>query len=91
MFNKLRIKKGDQVAVITGKNKGKTGTVSQVFPKMNRVVVEGVNVCKRHLRPNRNGEKGQIVEFSMPIHASNVQRVSEDGKKHRHDKRPSES
>ena len=83
-----RIKTGDLVQVMTGKNKGKTGKILQVFPKLNRVVVEGVNVSKRHLRTRREGEKGQIVEFSMPIHASNIQPVLENGKAVRHDDKP---
>ncbi|MBI4139242.1 50S ribosomal protein L24 [Candidatus Uhrbacteria bacterium] len=74
------IKTGDMVKILTGKDKGKTAKVVQVFPKLNRVVVEGVNVMKRHLRTRRQGEKGQVVEFSMPIHASNVARISEDVK-----------
>jgi len=85
---KLLIKKGDMVAVISGKDKGKTGKVLQVFPKLTRVVVEGVNVCKRHLRARRKGEKGQTVEFSMPIHAAKVMLMDVSGKKIRHDDRP---
>jgi len=85
---KLLIKKGDTVAVISGKDKGKTGKVMQAFPKLNRVVVEGVNVCKRHLRARRSGEKGQTVEFSMPLHASKVMLLDASGKKMRHDDRP---
>ncbi|MCC7357646.1 50S ribosomal protein L24 [Candidatus Uhrbacteria bacterium] len=72
---KLHIKSGDMVKVLTGKNKGKTGKVLQVFPKLNRVVVEGVNQSKRHLKTKQQGQKGQVVEFSMPIHASNVKSV----------------
>lgn len=82
---KLRIKAGDQVKVISGKDKGKTGKVIQAFPKLNRVVVEGVNVSKRHLRTRAAGQKGQVVEFSMPIHASNVQPIAESGSTVRHD------
>lgn len=82
---KLRIKTGDQVKVITGKDKGKTGKVIQTFPHLNRVVVEGVNISKRHLRTRRQGEKGQVVEFSMPIHASNVMPLLDNGKIARHD------
>lgn len=85
---KLLIKKGDMVAVIAGKDKGKSGKVMQTFPQLNRVVVEGVNASKRHLRARRSGEKGQIVEFSMPIHASNVMLMDAAGKKIRHDDRP---
>lgn len=85
---KLLIKKGDTVAVVAGKDKGKTGKVLQTFPELNRVVVEGVNTSKRHLRSRRNGEKGQVVEFSMPIHASNIMLMDASGKKIRHDDRP---
>jgi large subunit ribosomal protein L24 len=85
---KLRIKTGDQVKVIAGKDKGKTGKVTQTFPRVNRVVVEGVAVAKKHLRTSRSGEKGQIVEFFMPIHASNVMPVGDDGKTRRHRKNP---
>ncbi|MFA5130193.1 MAG: 50S ribosomal protein L24 [Patescibacteria group bacterium] len=81
---KLRVKAGDTVKVLAGKDKGKTGKVMQTFPKMNRVVVEGVNVAKRHLRTRRQGEKGQVVEVSMPIHASNVAVMGDDGVARRH-------
>lgn len=84
---KLRVKSGDTVKVLTGKDSGKTGKVIQTFPNLGRVVVEGLNVCKRHLRTKRRGEKGQTVEFSMPISASNVQIVGEDGKARRHKQR----
>ena len=87
---KFRIKKGDIVTVIAGKDKGKVGKVMQAFPVMNRVVIEGVNQCKRHLKPQRRGEKGQIVEFFMPINASNVMLQDASGKTIRHDKRVQE-
>jgi large subunit ribosomal protein L24 len=87
-MTKLRIKTGDIVKVNTGKDKGKTGKVIQTFPALNRVVVEGVNVSKRHLRSRKTGEKGQTVEFSMPIHASNVQPVTDGGAVIRHDDKP---
>ncbi len=87
----LRIKKDDEVIVIAGKNKGKQGKILQTFPALNRVVVEGVCITKRHLKSKRSGEKGQIVEFPMPIHASNVQRVGSDGKPMRHRKAASTS
>ena len=85
----LRVKTGDTVRVIAGKDKGKTGKVTQTFPAKNRVVVEGVNINKRHLKTRKQGEKGQILEFSMPIHASNVAIVGDDGKARRHAKRVS--
>lgn len=87
---KLLIKKGDTVAVIAGKDKGKTGKVLQSFPKLNRVVVEGINMCKKHLRARSTSEKGQMVEFAMPINVSNVMLMDASGKKIRHDDRPKE-
>lgn len=87
-MKKLRIKSGDQVKVVAGKDKGKAGKVTQVFPRLGRVVVEGVNVSKRHLKTRAEGQKGQVVEFSMPIDASNVQPLGADGKPVRHDDKP---
>ncbi len=86
-MTKLLIKTGDIVKVLAGKDKGKTAKVIQTFPKLNRVVVEGINVAKRHLKTRRKGEKGQVVEFSMPIHASNVLPVADTGKTVRHVKK----
>jgi large subunit ribosomal protein L24 len=71
MSAKFKIKKGDKVVVITGRDKGKTGSVLRVFPAENRVLVQGVNMVKRHTRP-RPGQTGGIVEKENPIHASNV-------------------
>jgi large subunit ribosomal protein L24 len=82
----FNLKAGDEVIVIAGKDKGKKGKVLQAFPRLNRVVVEGVRVTKRHLRTRKQGEKGQIVEVSMPIHASNVQPLGGNGKAVRHTK-----
>jgi large subunit ribosomal protein L24 len=78
---KLHIKSGDEVKILAGKDKGKTGKVLQVFPRLGRVAVEGVNQMKRHLKPRAAGQAGQAVSFSMPIHASNVALVSEGGDK----------
>jgi large subunit ribosomal protein L24 len=71
MSVKLKIKKGDNVVVLTGRDKGKTGTVMKVMPKDSRVVVQGVNVVKRHTRPAA-GQNGGIVEKESTIHVSNV-------------------
>ncbi|MEY4722702.1 MAG: ribosomal protein [Candidatus Parcubacteria bacterium] len=68
----MRIKKGDNVKVMAGKDKGKTGKVMQVFPERDRVVVEGVNAMTKHLRTRGADAKGQKVEFSGPVRASNV-------------------
>ena len=81
---KLLIKTGDQVKILAGKDKGKTGKVIQVFPKLNKVVVEGANTAKRHLKSRQGGAKGQVIEFSMPIHASNVQPLDQAGEPVRH-------
>ncbi len=66
------VKTGDTVMVLAGKDRGKTGKVLQVFPRLGRVSVQGINVMKRHMRSRRGGDKGQIVQFPMPIHLSNV-------------------
>lgn len=71
-MTKLHVKKGDKVVVIAGKDKKKTGRVLMVLPKENRVVIEGVNVVKRHTKPNPQSPEGGIVEKEAPIHVSNV-------------------
>ena len=68
----MKIKKNDKVIVITGKDKGVVGEVLAVFPKDNKVIVEGVNVAKKHEKPNAYNEDGGIVSKEMPIHVSNV-------------------
>lgn len=68
----MRIKKGDTVVVITGKDKGKTGKVLQVIPKKNRVIVEGVNMITKHQRPDQQLQQGGIVNREAAIDASNV-------------------
>ena len=75
MHMKMKLKKGDTVAVIAGKDKGKTGKISLVLPGEGKVVVDGVNIVKRHRRRTAQGRAGQIVEKPLPIHASNVQIV----------------
>lgn len=67
-----KIKRGDRVVVIAGKDRGKRGTVRQVITKTDRVVVEGVNIIKRHQRARAQGEQSQIIEREAPIHVSNV-------------------
>lgn len=68
----MKLKKGDNIIVITGKDKGKKGKITRVMPSENKVVVEGVNILKKHQRPRKSGEKGQIMKIAMPLHASNV-------------------
>jgi large subunit ribosomal protein L24 len=69
---KLKIKKDDTVRVIAGNDKGKEGRVLQVLPEKMRILVEGINVRKRHMRPTPNAQQGSIVEREFPIHYSNV-------------------
>ncbi|HZS81911.1 MAG TPA: 50S ribosomal protein L24 [Stellaceae bacterium] len=73
-MTKLKIKKGDKVVVITGRDKGKTGEVLRVLPKEARLIVQGVNVVKRHTRPAM-GNPGGIVEKEATIHISNVAHI----------------
>ncbi len=75
MSSKLNIKKGDTVLIISGKDRGKKGKVITSLPPENRVVVEGRNIIKKHVRPKKQGEKGQIVEVPAPLHVSNVKLI----------------
>ncbi len=68
----MKIKKGDNVIVIAGKDKGKTGKVLRAFPKLNKVIVENVNVVKKHVKARGEGKKGQTVDKTMPLDVSNV-------------------
>ena len=103
MAGKLKIKKGDKVVVISGRDKGKSGEVLRVLPTDERVIVQGVNIIKRHTRPSA-GNAGGIVEKEAAIHISNVAHVDpksnqptrigykllEDGRKVRYAKRSGE-
>ncbi len=71
----MHVKKDDKVIVLTGKDKGKTGTVTSAMPKENKVVVSGINLLKVHQKARKSGEKGQIIDKAMPIHVSNVKKV----------------
>ncbi len=68
----MHIKKGDDVLVTAGNDRGKQGRVLKVFPKQRRVIVEGINFIKRHTRPSQSNPQGGIVEKEAPIHISNV-------------------
>jgi len=72
--NKLRIKKGDTVKILSGNDKDKTGEVIEVMPKDSKIVVKGVNVRKKHMKPRRQGEEGGIIskEFAIPSSKANV-------------------
>jgi large subunit ribosomal protein L24 len=68
----MKLKKGDNIIVLAGKDKGKKGKIVRSLPKMNKVIVEGINMTKKHQRPLKSNEKGSIINTAMPIHASNV-------------------
>ena len=77
----MKIKKGDTVLLISGKDKNKKGKVIQVFPKENRIIIEGLNIVKKHVRAKKSGEKGQKVEVPRPLNSSNVKLVCPKCKK----------
>ncbi len=85
----MKIKVGDKVRVITGSNKGKEGKVSKVLRSESRVIVEGVNIVKKHVKPNRTNETGGILETEAPIHISNVIVFSEEKKENKKSKKES--
>jgi large subunit ribosomal protein L24 len=74
-MTKMKIRKGDHVKVIRGNHRGQEGTVLRVEREKNRVVIEGVNRRKRHMKPSQSNPEGGIVEFEAPVHASNVMLV----------------
>lgn len=76
---KVHVRRGDRVRVMRGNYAGMEGTILRVVPKENRVVVEGVNVRKRHQRPSQQNPEGGIVSFEAPIHASNVMLIDPEG------------
>src|SRR5437870_8494130 len=88
---KMNIKKGDTVLIITGKDRGKQGMVSRAMPQANKVIVEGLNIVKKHTRPRGQTRQGGVIDKAMPIHVSNTMLIcSECGKPTRvgYDHRP---
>jgi len=77
----IKVKVGDNVRVITGSNKGKEGKVLKVLRKENRVIIDGVNIVKKHVKPNRENESGGILETEAPIHISNIKVATREAKK----------
>ena len=71
MTNKIKLKKGDEVIVLTGKDKGKTGNITLMNSKFNKAIVSGINKVKKHQKPDKN-QSGGIIEKEMPIHISNL-------------------
>lgn len=68
----MKLKKGDNVIIVSGKDKGKKGKILKVFKDENKILVEGVNMRKRHTKPTKQGQKGQIIDKNTPIDASNA-------------------
>ncbi|MBP2242883.1 large subunit ribosomal protein L24 [Cytobacillus eiseniae] len=71
----MHVKKGDKVMIISGKDKGKTGVILAAFPKQDRVLVEGVNIVKKHSKPSQVNPQGGIINHEAPVHVSNVMPV----------------
>jgi large subunit ribosomal protein L24 len=87
----MNIKKGDTVLIIAGKDRGKQGVVSRALPQVNKVIVEGLNIAKKHIRPQGQTRQGGIIEKAMPLQVSNTMLIcTECGKPTRvaHDRRP---
>ena len=83
----MKIKVNDNVVVLAGKDKGKTGRVMKTLRKKDRVVVEGINMIKKHQKPNNANENGGIFEMEAPIHVSNVKKVETDAKAKKEEKK----
>ena len=88
---KMNIKKGDTVLIITGKDRGKQGTVSRAMPQINKVIIEGLNMVKKHIKPQGQTRQGGVIDKAMPIQVSNTMLIcTECGEPTRvaHDRRP---
>jgi len=77
----MKIKKGQNVTIISGKDKGKSGKVIRAFPKIEKVLVEGLNLIKKHVKSRKEGKKGEVISKPMPIHVSNVSAKVKTSKK----------
>ena len=77
----MKIKTGDKVKIMVGKDKGRTGKVTKAFPKSGKIIIEGLNLSKKHLRPKKEGEKGQIAEIPKPLGVSRVRLICPSGSK----------
>ena len=71
----MKLRKGDTVVVISGKDKGSEGEIAQVLPAVNKVIIAGVNTAKKHSKPTKTNQQGGIIDRDMPVHASNVMLV----------------
>ena len=77
----MKVRQGDQVTVIAGKERGKRGRVKRVIPRQDRIVVDGINFIKKHRRPRGDQDRGGIIEFEAPFHVSNVMLICPHCKK----------
>jgi len=77
----MKLKKGDTILVISGKDKGRKGKIIEALPKQNKVLVEGINLRKKHVKPKKQGEKGQVVSLPAPLDASDVKIICPKCKK----------
>ncbi len=77
----MRVKKNDTVLIISGKYRGRKGKILKAFPKKDKVLIEGVNLRKKHQKPKKTGDKGEIIEIPAPIHISNVKIICPKCKK----------
>ena len=71
----MKLKKGDTVLIISGRDRGRKGKILKALPKEQKILVESINLKKKHVRPKREGEKGQVVQIPAPIHVSNVKLI----------------
>lgn len=71
----MHVKKGDSVIILAGKDKGKKGKVAKVLPRENKVIVDGINMLKKHQKPRKTGEQGTTLSVAMPLHVSNVRKA----------------
>mgnify|MGYP001566406877 CR=1 FL=1 len=71
----MKLKKGDNILIISGKDKGRTAKILKSFPKEGRILVEGINLKSKHVKPKKQGEKGQVVKVPYPMNSSNVKFV----------------
>ncbi len=77
----MKVKKNDTVLIISGKYRGRKGKILKSFPKMDKLLIEGINLRKKHQKPKKTGDKGQIIEIPAPIHISNVKIICPKCKK----------
>ena len=87
----MKVKVGDNVKIIAGKDKGKEGKIIRTLKKKDKVVVEGLNIIKKHSKPNNTNDKGGIFSIEAPIHVSNVKKIEEKATKEKAEKKPAKA